>query len=92
MIGYKSSPERVNHSPVSLNDSIKSQLLSESATHGIFGWLRSTGYPANEKAIYQHSWIDIEISDEEPIDDSEGDTAGRANTKCFVDEWLSQID
>lgn len=89
---HSHTPERVNHSPVSVNNSIKSQLLSEAATRGIFGWLRSTGYPANEKAIYQHSWIDIESSDEESMDDSESDTAGCAKTKRFVDEWLSQIN
>lgn len=45
-----------------------SEMASETATRGVFGWLRSAGYPANEKAIYRHSWIDIEDFDEEEND------------------------
>ncbi|RJE22648.1 hypothetical protein PHISCL_05031 [Aspergillus sclerotialis] len=44
-----------------------SQALSEGNTRGILGWLRSTGYPRNERAIYQHSWIDLESIDEKSL-------------------------
>ncbi|PLB43867.1 hypothetical protein P170DRAFT_459437 [Aspergillus steynii IBT 23096] len=48
-----------------------SQDLSECATRGIFGWLRSAGYPASERRIYQHEWIDLEDTDEEGEDEDE---------------------
>ncbi|PYH80478.1 hypothetical protein BO82DRAFT_433275 [Aspergillus uvarum CBS 121591] len=51
-------------------DQYSSESLSEAATRGIFNWLRSTGYPADEKPIYQHSWIDLESSDEEGDDEA----------------------
>lgn len=68
-----------------------SQSLSEGATRGIFEWLRSTGYPACEKPLYQHPWIDIESSDDEdPGYESDIDiSANKAmgNTKL----WLKTI-
>ncbi|KAK6823728.1 hypothetical protein RU639_006403 [Aspergillus parasiticus] len=33
--------------------------LSANPTRGIFGWLRSTGYPANERHVYKHPWFDV---------------------------------
>ncbi|OJJ95259.1 hypothetical protein ASPACDRAFT_48003 [Aspergillus aculeatus ATCC 16872] len=41
------------------------EALSEVATRGIFGWLRSRGYPASERAIYQHEWLALASSDDE---------------------------
>ncbi|KAE8395986.1 hypothetical protein BDV23DRAFT_65603 [Aspergillus alliaceus] len=39
--------------PVARHDlKLFSESLSEAATRGIFGWLRPTGYPANERPIY----------------------------------------
>ncbi|RAL17789.1 uncharacterized protein BO97DRAFT_430721 [Aspergillus homomorphus CBS 101889] len=76
---------------VSLNDSMKSQLLSEAATREIFGWLRSTGYPANDKPVYQHSWIDIESSDRDPMDDSESDSTGVFALRISAGPCLARI-
>lgn len=42
-----------------------SQSLSEGTARGIFGWLRSTGYPRNEEFIFQHPWLNVESSDDE---------------------------
>lgn len=82
-------PEEV--SPIHCNYDLSSQSASEIATRGIFGWLRSTGYPANEKRIYQHSWIDIESSDEED-DDVESDNGEGVDYPAFIDEWLSRVN
>lgn len=67
---------------------LSSQLVSESATRGIFEWLRSTGYPVSEKSLYQHSWIGCESSEEE--DDIKSDIAKEAASLIFVDKWLSE--
>lgn len=70
-----------------------SESASEVATRGIFGWLRSTGYPASEKALYQHSWFDIESSDDEG-DDVESDIVDivkGTDTPKFIHDWLSGI-
>jgi hypothetical protein len=49
-----------------------SEELSEHATRSIFSWLRAGGYPACEKEIYEHPWIEIRDSDESSIaDDSD---------------------
>lgn len=53
-----------------------SQAHSKEATRGIFGWLRSTGYPGSERPIYEHTWIDIEGTDDEEateVEDGRGD-------------------
>jgi hypothetical protein len=76
-------------SPKDFSDDLLSQSLSEAATRGIFQWLRSTGYPRNEKAIYQHSWIDMEGSDDEEPDDAESDVGKEWNfKKQRVEDWL----
>lgn len=46
-----------------------SESLSELATRGIFEWLRSRGYPACEKPIYEHPWICLEDSSEDNDND-----------------------
>ncbi|KAE8356962.1 hypothetical protein BDV28DRAFT_125990 [Aspergillus coremiiformis] len=79
--------------PIARHDiKLSSDSLSEAATRGIFSWLRSTGYPANEKPIYQHSWIDIESSDDEDVDDVESSTTEGTGSREFIDEWLSNVD
>ena len=78
-------------SPIHCNYNLSSQLASEIATRGIFCWLRSTGYPANEKPIYRHSWIDMESSDEE-YDDIDSDNGDGADCLPFIDEWLSRVN
>ncbi|KAJ5215018.1 hypothetical protein N7468_010697 [Penicillium chermesinum] len=71
-----------------------SQELSEGATRGIFGWLRSTGYPRSERNIYQHSWFDLEDTDEEEEpDDAESDMEHvQCSTNSRVDSWLESIE
>ncbi|KAE8142645.1 hypothetical protein BDV38DRAFT_267840 [Aspergillus pseudotamarii] len=46
--------------------------LSANPTRGIFGWLRSTGYLANERHVYKHPWFDVGDSDEDEILDNQG--------------------
>ena len=71
---------------------LSSESASEVATRGIFGWLRSTGYAANEKPLYQHSWIDIESSDDEEGDDVESDIVKGTDPPTSIEDWLSGID
>ncbi|KAL2821949.1 hypothetical protein BJX63DRAFT_377545 [Aspergillus granulosus] len=79
--------------PKSFNYDLLSQSLSEAATRGIFQWLRSTGYPRNERGIYQHSWIDIESSDDEKLDDAESDVGKEWSLKeQRVERWLDGIE
>lgn len=71
-----------------------SQSLSEGATRGIFEWLRSTGYPCSERPIYQHSWINLEGTDEEEApNDTESDVEMQYNPKkVHVERWLEGIE
>ncbi|KAL3455605.1 hypothetical protein BJX64DRAFT_272125 [Aspergillus heterothallicus] len=70
-----------------------SQSLSEVATRGIFQWLRSTGYPQNERSVYQHSWIDMEGTDEEEPDDVDLDLGKDwSPQEKKVEKWLDDID
>ncbi|KAJ5267502.1 hypothetical protein N7478_010310 [Penicillium angulare] len=70
-----------------------SQSLSEGATRGIFEWLRSTGYSRNERHIYQHSWLDLEGTDEEEADDMESDLETQKCPKIMpVENWLESIE
>lgn len=37
-------------------------------------WQRSTGFPVNERLVYQHSWLDLNDTDEEEVlEDAESD-------------------
>jgi hypothetical protein len=70
-----------------------SQILSEGATRGIFEWLRSTGYPRSERPIYQHSWLDLEVTDEEEPDDADSDLELQLGPKkMHVERWLESIE
>lgn len=71
-----------------------SQSLSEGATRGIFAWLRSTGYPRSERPIYQHSWIDLEGTDDDEVpDDAESDVERQwGPKKRNVKRWLDGIE
>ncbi|KAJ5361987.1 hypothetical protein N7541_002831 [Penicillium brevicompactum] len=74
------------------NYDLFSQSLSEGATRGIFEWLRSTGYPSSERPIYQHSWLDLEDTDEEEADDAESDLeAHQSSKKTHVEWWLENV-
>ncbi|CAG8180083.1 unnamed protein product [Penicillium salamii] len=75
-----------------LDYEFSSQLYSLLATRGIFGWLKSTGYPINEKPLYQHSWIDLESSEEE-LDDKDSDIAEINCPKSnHVEQWLENLE
>lgn len=87
--------------PATLDDyqhsDLFSQSLSGSATRGIFSWLRSTGYPLSERPIYQHSWIDLEDTDEEEPepDDADSNVDAQQSTKkvhVHVGDWLEGVE
>ncbi|PVH85786.1 hypothetical protein DL98DRAFT_605441 [Cadophora sp. DSE1049] len=75
-----------------------SESTSEMVTRSIFGWLRSYGWPAAEKAIYSHSRIISEGSDydDECADDPEDDASDPRKVKHTSDKfetivaWLDQ--
>jgi hypothetical protein len=68
---------------------LKDEVLSENATRSIFGWLRNSGWPKNEKEIYSHSWIDFDDSDEE-VEDTKSDGGAKqdANTQQAIEGWV----
>lgn len=69
-----------------------SESLSEGATRGVFGWLRANGYPLSERDIYQHSWIDLESTEDE-LDDDESDMEIHRSPKSRdVEGWLEGIE
>ncbi|KAJ5544130.1 hypothetical protein N7494_005409 [Penicillium frequentans] len=91
------SPSSANKTLAGLDDydyDFYSQTLSEGATRGIFEWLRSTGYPCSERPIYQHSWFDLEGTDEEEEpDDMESDLEVQRDPKnLHVERWLENIE
>ncbi|OOQ89590.1 hypothetical protein PEBR_07514 [Penicillium brasilianum] len=89
-----SSLVNVNRSSARLDDydyDFHSESLSEGYTSGTFRWLRSTGYPRNERPIYKHSWLDLESPDEE--DDSESDVDEQSSSKReHVESWLKSME
>ncbi|RAK96546.1 uncharacterized protein BO80DRAFT_428968 [Aspergillus ibericus CBS 121593] len=88
-----STTQRNPSPPRDISDNLLSQSLSEIATRGIFQWLRSTGYPRNEKGIYQHSWVDMEGTDDEEPDDAESDVGNEVGFKIQrVENWLDGIE
>ncbi|EAW13737.1 uncharacterized protein ACLA_044570 [Aspergillus clavatus NRRL 1] len=88
-----STTKRESATPRHFNYDLLSQSLSEVATRGIFQWLRSTGYPPNERSIYQHSWIDIDGTDDEEPDDAESELGRECSAKeQKVESWLDGID
>lgn len=77
--GLSQSRKEICFVGIELNDSTESYLidqsesLSEIATRGIFGWLRSNGYPASESCVREHSWFDIGNSEGEEMDGKSDD-------------------
>lgn len=65
---FPTPKNKENHYPIPNGSDMFSQVASEAATRGIFGWLRSIGYPANERPLHRHSWIVVESSDDDDID------------------------
>ncbi|KAJ6024262.1 hypothetical protein N7540_005059 [Penicillium herquei] len=98
MADFKPHEESSSRASAKIEDysyDFSSQTLSEGLTRGIFGWLRSTGYPLCERSIYQHSWLDLECSDdelEEEPDDAESDKDGQQRSiKTHIESWLEGI-
>ncbi|PLN85951.1 hypothetical protein BDW42DRAFT_190453 [Aspergillus taichungensis] len=96
-------PISPNQTPTALDSyqryDLSSRSLSESATRNIFGWLRSTGYPLSERDIYQHSWIDVEDTDEEESapasDDADLNRAVQqipTKENGHVEDWLEDVE
>ncbi|KAG4434240.1 hypothetical protein IFR05_010282 [Cadophora sp. M221] len=75
-----------------------SETVSEMATRSIFGWLRSYGWPAKEKAIYSHSWILSEGSDDESDENPKDDASDPGKVKYTssklerIAAWLDQCE
>jgi hypothetical protein len=88
---FLAKKNKENYYPIQNDSNLFSQVASEAATRGIFGWLRSTGYPANEKPLYRHSWIDIESSDDDG-DDINSDSGQEDGCQSFVSQWLSRVN
>lgn len=87
------SPSITNAALRDYNYDFSSQSHSEGATRGIFEWLRSTGYSYCEKPLYQHSWIDLESTDDEELDDAESDVEKQSSPKrTHVESWLNGIE
>ncbi|KJK62961.1 hypothetical protein P875_00034190 [Aspergillus parasiticus SU-1] len=65
--------------------------LSEGETRGIFQWLRISGYPASERAIYQREWMDAGSSSEEEVDDGESSPSPEFSGE-LVEAWMETFD
>lgn len=83
-----------NYYPIQNDTTQLSQVASEAATRGVFSWLRSTGYPANEKPLYRHSWIEDYSSDDCDGDVDINSDSGEKDEffQSFVKQWLSRVD
>ncbi|KAJ6038459.1 hypothetical protein N7460_008230 [Penicillium canescens] len=88
---FLTQKHKENYYPTQNGSHLFSQVASEAATRGIFGWLRSTGYPANEKPVYRHSWIDIESSDDDDVDIN-SDSGQEDGCQSSVSQWLSRVN
>ncbi|KAJ5511609.1 hypothetical protein N7453_003712 [Penicillium expansum] len=64
---------------------------SSNPTRGIFCWLRSDGFPANEKGIYQHSWVVIAKGWDKEVDEHESDDSTAGTLTESVENWLGGI-
>ncbi|OQE38643.1 hypothetical protein PENCOP_c008G00928 [Penicillium coprophilum] len=65
---------------------------SENPTRGIFCWLRLDGFPANEKGIYQHSWVVVGRGLDEEVDEHESDDSTAGARAERVEDWLGGVD
>ncbi|KAL9632747.1 MAG: hypothetical protein Q9204_003663 [Flavoplaca sp. TL-2023a] len=68
---------------------LQSELLSETATRSIFGWLRVDGYPPIEKEIFTHDWFDVGSSSEESV---LNDDDSPATEQGLIKEWLDRVE
>lgn len=71
---------------------LEDEVVSENATRSIFTWLRSEGYPASEKGISLHEWLEhYESDDDGELEDLESTSTGendQLNTKIAA--WFDQ--
>ncbi|KAJ5940731.1 hypothetical protein N7516_000899 [Penicillium verrucosum] len=65
---------------------------SDNPTRGIFCWLRSDGFPPNEKGIFQHSWIVIANDSDEEVDECESDDSTAGARAERVENWLGGVN
>ncbi|CAG8908425.1 unnamed protein product [Penicillium egyptiacum] len=68
-----------------------SEQKSDNPTRGIFCWLRLHGFPANEKRIYQHSWVVIAMDSDEEVDEDESDDSTAGVRTERVRDWLDGV-
>ncbi|KAJ5360826.1 hypothetical protein N7517_010017 [Penicillium concentricum] len=68
-----------------------SDCRSTNPTRGIFGWLRMDGFPANEKGIYQHSWVVVGEDSDEEVDEHEPDGSTAGARAGRVEDWLGGV-
>ncbi|KAJ5177195.1 uncharacterized protein N7482_003072 [Penicillium canariense] len=87
-----SAPESISAKLSDHNYDFLSQTFSEIATRGIFGWLRSTGYPRSERPIYQHSWFDLGTDEQEPNNAESDVEIHWGPKKRHVESWLDGIE
>ena len=71
------------------NGFLRSELLSETATRSIFGWLRMDGYPPVENAIFTHDWFDVGSSSEES---ALGETDPLVMEQSRIAAWLDGVE
>jgi hypothetical protein len=53
-----------------------------------FGWLRPTGYPAYEKSLYKHPWVNVDTESS----GAEQDESGDLNSGKEVDVSIGNVD
>jgi len=64
----------------------ENEVVSENATRSIFTWLRSEGYPASERGISLHEWLETFDSDDD-VDPGDLESIGN-DQDLRVAEWL----
>ncbi|OJD10746.1 hypothetical protein AJ78_08325 [Emergomyces pasteurianus Ep9510] len=68
---------------------LEEESASENATRNIFGWLRIDGYPARERGISNHEWINLDESDNESPSLIESPKSHAAPApKAVVEDWI----
>ncbi|KAJ5227874.1 hypothetical protein N7489_008582 [Penicillium chrysogenum] len=76
--------------PADCEYDLYSEGQSDNPTRGIFCWLRLDGFPANEKGIYQHSWVEMD-SDEEIDEHESGDSTANVRVER-IEYWLGGVN
>lgn len=68
------------------------EVISENTTRSIFGWLRPDGRTCDEKAIFQHPWLDMSESDSEDEAESPVSPHNGNQGSLAVALWLHNLD